>query len=43
MGFGHRTEIYSGQKNDHKFWKTEKPNRGKWQLSNLIIQRYSKT
>jgi hypothetical protein len=25
VGFGHRTEIYSGQENDPKFWKNEEP------------------
>jgi len=28
MGFGHGTEIYSGQKNYPKFWKTEEPDMG---------------
>jgi hypothetical protein len=27
-GFAHKTEIYCGQVNDHKFWKTEEPNMG---------------
>jgi hypothetical protein len=27
-GFAHKTEIYCGQVNDHKFWKTEEPNVG---------------
>jgi len=28
MRFGHGAEIYSGQENDHKFWKTEEPDMG---------------
>jgi len=28
MGFAHRTEIYSGQENDHKFCKIEEPDMG---------------
>jgi hypothetical protein len=32
----HKTEIYCGQVNDHKFWKIEEPDMG---ASNLIIQR----
>jgi hypothetical protein len=28
IGFAHMTEIYCGQENDHKFWKTKEPNMG---------------
>jgi hypothetical protein len=28
IGFAHNTEIYCGQVNDHKFWKTEEPDMG---------------
>jgi hypothetical protein len=27
-GFANKTEIYSGQENDPKFWKTEEPDMG---------------
>jgi hypothetical protein len=28
IGFAHKTEIYSGQENDPKFWKIVEPDMG---------------
>ena len=39
MGFAHKTEIYSGQENDHKFWKTEEPDMGA--SGSFVIWLYS--
>jgi len=39
MDFGYRTEIYSGQENDHKFWKIEEPDMGA--SGSIVIWLYS--
>jgi len=36
MDFGHGAEIYSGQENDHKLWKTEEPTRSVNKVMRLI-------